>query len=131
MHEVNRNSGNRSYLWTIGAVLLAASLLGGIVLLRQFSGGRQASLPESDFAEAPCNFSGNRYEYKGRIDRLLGYEAGVGRVLLTNSTNSESPVPLFIPEDLERFSPNPGQVFRFLLLVDGDGILHVESYEKL
>ena len=61
MHEVNRNSGNRSYLWTIGAVLLAASLLGGIVLLRQFSGGRQASLPESDFAEAPWHRRNEAY----------------------------------------------------------------------
>lgn len=125
------SSNRRPVFLMIGAVLLAVVLLGGIVLLRGMNGGAEAPLPEADFAEAPRNFSGNRYEYSGRIDRLLGFEEGVGRVILTSSTDGERPVPVFVPLALERFSPNPGQVFRFNLRVDGEGVLHVESYEKL
>ena len=62
---------------------------------------------------------------------MLGFEEGVGRVILTSSTMGERPVPLFVPMEMERFSLNPGQVFRFNLRVDGDGVLHIESYEKL
>lgn len=131
MSEVNTGGGKKPILWMAAAVLLAVVLLFGIVLSREVNGGAEAVLPEVEFSEAPRNFSGNRYEYNGRVDRLLGYEDGVGRVILTSSTSADRPVPLFVPIDLERFSPNPGQVFRFGLRVDGDGILHVESYEKL
>ncbi|MGC6456601.1 MAG: hypothetical protein ACON39_07275 [Coraliomargaritaceae bacterium] len=131
MSEVSSSPEKKPILWMLAAVVLAVVLLFGIVLMREANGGADAVLPEVEFAEAPRNFSGNRYEYNGRIDRLLGFEEGVGRVILTSSTNAERPVPLFVPVGLERFSPNPGQVFRFGLRVDGDGVLHVESYEKL
>ena len=131
MSEVSSSPEKKPILWMFGAVALAVVLLVGVVLLREVSGGTKAVLPEAEFAEAPRNFSGNRYEYNGRIDRLLGFEEGVGRVILTSSTMGERPVPLFVPMEMERFIPNPGQVFRFNLRVDGDGVLHIESYEKL
>lgn len=131
MSKESPSTEKKPIIWMLGAAVLAVVLLGGVVLSREVNGGTNAVLPVVDFREAPRNFSGNCYEYNGRIDRLLGFEEGVGRVLLTSSTNGERPVPLFVPMDLERFSPNPGQVFRFNLRVDGDGVLHVESYEKL
>jgi len=110
-----------------GAVLLLVAVL----VLRGIGGGRYEALPVEAFAESPRNYSGNRYEYEGRIERQLGFEEGVGRVILTESVAGGAPVPLYVSAEREGFSPNPGQVYRFSLRVDGDGILNVEAYEKL
>lgn len=110
-----------------GAVLL----LVGVLVFRGIGGGRYDALPVKEFAESPRNYSGNRYEYEGRIERQLGFEEGVGRVILTEPVAGGAPVPLYVSAEREGFSPNPGQVYRFSLRVDGDGILNVEAYEKL
>lgn len=110
---------------------LAIVALVGVVLLRNLGGGNYAPLPVADFAQTPKNFSGNRYEFEGRIDRQLGFEEGVGRIVLTQAVSGDASVPLYVAAEHENFSPNPGQVYRFSLRVDGDGILNVEKYEKL
>ena len=110
---------------------LAIVALVGVVLLRNLGGGNHAPLPVADFAQSPKNFSGNRYEFEGRIDRQLGFEEGVGRIVLTQAVSGDASVPLYVAAEHENFSPNPGQVYRFSLRVDGDGILNVEKYEKL
>lgn len=118
-------------LWMGIVAALAIAVLVGIVLLRTIGGGKHALLPVADFAASPKNFSGNRYEFEGRIDRQLGFEEGVGRIILTQAVSDEAPVPLYVAAEHTNFSPNPGQVYRFSLRVDGDGILNVETYEKL
>ena len=129
--KTNSKSG-KSALLLMGVVAVAAVLLlVGIVVVRNVGGGNHAPLPITEFAQAPQNFSGNRYEYEGRIDRQLGFEEAVGRIILTQAVEGESPVPLYVAAEHDSFSPNPGQVYRFSLRVDGDGILNVESYEKL
>ena len=130
--KYKESKSGKSPLLIMGGVGIAAvGLLVGIVVLRSFSGGTHAPLPVDDFAQTPKNFSGNRYEFEGRIDRQLGFEEGVGRIILTQSVESELPVPLYVAAEHANFSPNPGQVYRFSLRVDGDGILNVEAYEKL
>lgn len=131
MNDYNSKSGKSPLLWMGVVAALAVAALIGIVLLRNVGGGNHAPLPVSEFAKSPKNFSGNRYEFEGRIDRQLGFEEGVGRVILTQSVSGDSPVPLYVAAEHENFSPNPGQVYRFSLRVDGDGILNVETYEKL
>lgn len=129
--KTNSKSG-KSALLLMGVVAVAAMLLLiGIVVVRNVGGGNHAPLPIAEFAQAPQNFSGNRYEYEGRIDRQLGFEEAVGRIILTQAVEGETPVPLYVAAEHDSFSPNPGQVYRFSLRVDGDGILNVESYEKL
>lgn len=129
--KTNSKSGKSTLLW-MGVVAVAAVLvLVGIVVVRNVGGGKYAPLPVAEFAQAPQNFSGNRYEYEGRINRQLGFEEAVGRIILTQSVAGEAPVPLYVAAEHDNFSPNPGQVYRFSLRVDGDGILNVESYEKL
>lgn len=83
------------------AVLAVLSLI-GIVSLRGVGGGKYASLLVADFGSEPKNFSGNRYEYEGRIDRQLGFNEGVGRVILTKSVADEAPVPLFVASTHDR-----------------------------
>jgi hypothetical protein len=131
MKNYNSKSGKSPLLWMGVVAVLAIGVLGGIVILRNVGGGNHAPLPVSNFAESPKNFSGNRYEFEGRIDRQLGFEEGVGRIILTQSVAGEASVPLYVAAEHENFSPNPGQVYRFSLRVDGDGILNVEAYEKL
>jgi hypothetical protein len=124
-------SGKSPLLWMGVIAVLAVIALIGIVALRSIGGGTYAPLPVADFAQTPKNFSGNRYEFEGRSDRQLGFEEGGGRIILTQSVENESSVPLYVAAEHENFSPNPGQVYRFSLRVDGDGILNVEKYEKL
>lgn len=131
MNQINSKSGKSPLLYMGIVAVLAVVVLLGIVLLRNIGGGNHAPLPVADFAQSPKNFSGNRYEFEGRIDRQLGFEEGVGRIILTQSVAEEAPVPLYVTAEHENFSPNPGQVYRFSLRVDGDGILNVEAYEKL
>ena len=131
MKNYNSKSGKSPLLWMGVVAALAVVALIAIVLLRNTGGGKYAPLPVADFAQSPKNFSGNRYEFEGRIDRQLGFQEGVGRIILTQSVEGESPVPLYVAAEHENFSPNPGQVYRFSLRVDGDGILNVEAYEKL
>jgi hypothetical protein len=131
MKNYNSKSG-KSALMGMGIVAaLAVVVLIGVVMLRSHGGGAYAPLPVLDFSKSPKNFSGNRYEFEGRIDRQLGFEEGVGRIILTQAVADESPVPLYVAAEHTNFSPNPGQVYRFSLRVDGDGILNVEAYEKL
>ena len=61
MSEASSSPEKKPILWMFGAVALAVVLLVGVVLLREVSGGTKALLPEAKFAEAPRNFSGNRY----------------------------------------------------------------------
>ena len=131
MKNYNSKSGKSPLLWMGVVAAFAMVALIGIVALRSFGGGTHAPLPVADFAHNPKNFSGNRYEFEGRIDRQLGFEESVGRFILTQSVEGESPVPLYVAAEHANFSPNPGQVYRFSLRVDGDGILNVEKYEKL
>lgn len=131
MKKYNSKSGKSPLLWMGVVAALAVVALLAIVALRNLGGGIHAPLPVEDFAQSPKNFSGNRYEFEGRIDRQLGFEEGVGRIILTQAVDSEKPVPLYVAAEHENFSPNPGQVYRFSLRVDGDGILNVEKYEKL
>ncbi|MDQ8206078.1 hypothetical protein QEH52_01035 [Coraliomargarita sp. SDUM461003] len=129
--KTNSKSGKSPLLWMGVVAAIAVMALIGIVALRSVGGGTHAPLPVADFAQTPKNFSGNRYEFEGRIDRQLGFEEGVGRIILTQAVDDESPVPLYVAAEHDNFSPNPGQVYRFSLRVDGDGILNVEEYEKL
>ncbi|WP_309398573.1 hypothetical protein [Cerasicoccus maritimus] len=110
---------------------LAILVLVGLMAYRNFAGGVSQPLPVAQFADNPKAFSGNQYELEGRIDTQLGYEAGVGRLLLTQDVATNEAVPLFVPSTIEDFSPNPGQIYRFALRVDGRGVLTVESYTKL
>lgn len=115
----------------VGAVLgLAVLLLVGIVVFRSVTGSGLEPLPESALANSPKNFSGNRYLLEARIDRQLGFEEEVGRMILVASVASGVPIPLFVPAKMDTFSPSPGQVYRFALRVDGEGVLNVENYTK-
>lgn len=111
----------------VGAALL---LLPAIVAYRTFSGAGGEALPLAAFASEPKAFAGNVYRLEARIDTLLGYEEGVGRLLLTREVATDKPVPVFVPSGIEGFSPNPGQIYRFHLKVDGDGTLQVERAGK-
>lgn len=131
MKIYNSRSGKSPLIWLAIVAAVAVSTLIGIIAIRNISGGRYEPLPIVDFAQSPKNFSGNRYVFEGRIDRQLGYQEGVGRIILTQSVHLDAPVPLYVSSEHEGFSPNPGQVYRFSIRVDGDGILNVEKYEKI
>lgn len=109
-----------------GVVLILVII--GLMLTRLADRGEP--LPGAAYTETPGNFSGNRYTLDARIERQLGFREGVGRMILTRSTSDDRPIPLFAAASLDAFSPNPGQLYRFRVRVDGDGILNVESYEK-
>jgi len=131
MKKDNSMSKKSPLLWMSMVAALAIIFLLGIVLLRSLGGGNHQPLPVAELGESPQNYSGNQYEFEGRIDRQLGFKDGVGRVILTQSVTGDSSVPLYVSAEHNNFSPNPGQVYRFLLRVDGEGILNVEKYEKL
>ncbi|MGJ3244136.1 MAG: hypothetical protein ACFE0O_14420 [Opitutales bacterium] len=114
----------------LGGGGLAVALLMVTGLLLHHLADRGESLPAEAYAEAPSNFSGNRYVLDARIERQLGFREGVGRLILTRGTAGDRPLPLYADASLDAFSPNPGQLYRFRVRVDGHGILNIESYEK-
>ena len=125
------NSNRKSYRWLIGVCLLAIFVLVGVVAFRSFAGSSGEALPVPDYRESPRNFVGNRYSLEARIDQLLGHRDNVGRILLVRDISGDRPLALFADADLSGFSPNPGQVFRFRIVVEGDGLLEIEEFRKL
>ncbi|GHC06558.1 hypothetical protein [Cerasicoccus arenae] len=127
----NYRSGKSALVPVFVVAGLAILVLVGLMAYRNLAGGVSQPLPVAQFADNPKAFSGNQYELEGRIDTQLGYETGVGRLLLTQDVATNDSVPLFVPYGFEDFSPNPGQIYRFGLRVDERGVLTVESFTKL
>lgn len=128
--KTTAHSGKAGIGAILAVVAVAIVALAAVVVVRGMAGGGQP-LPLLAITSEPKAFSGNTYQVEARIDTLLGYEDGVGRLLLTREIDSDLPAPLFIPAKLVDFSPNPGQVYRFQVRVDGDGVIMVDSYKKL
>ena len=90
------------------------------------------ALPIDDFISTPKNFSGNSYALTARIDRQMGFEEGVGKIVLTRTIEDvESFIPLFVGVDIQGFNPSPGQLYEFTVRVDGNGLLNLVDYAKL
>ena len=124
-------SGKSTFIAIASVFVVAVLILVGVTLSRNLLGGNAAMLPVSEFGKEPKAYAGNVYEFEGRIDTLLGFEEGVGRMILTRDLSTDKNVPLFVDAKLEGFSPNPGQIYRFQLSVDGQGVLVVDSFKKL
>lgn len=88
-------------------------------------------LPVERYQEASSNFSGNRYQVVGRVDRQLGAREGVGRLVLVNVDHHR--LPLFIPAELQG-NVESGVQYRFAVLVRTTHdmtILEVQNMRKL
>jgi hypothetical protein len=112
-------------------VLLAITVLVGVVLLRNWKGGGYEKLPINQFMDSPRSYAGNTYAYEGHIDKQVGYSDSVGRVLLTQDSGRNVTVPIFVSNEITGFNPSVGQLYRFVLFVDADGCLSVKSFKKL
>ena len=124
-------SGKSPVKWIIGIAVLAVLALVVIVMSRSMTGGNYESVPVDQFAANPRAFAGNTYELEGRIETQLGYDERSGRILLTRDLATEFPVPILVPASIAEFSPNPGQIYRFELGVDRNGVLTVKTFKKL
>lgn len=128
---MKNKKGKSIYPYLVVVLLVAVIGLFSVWFYRSLSGGGQEPLPVSGYSESPRNYVGNVYQLEGRVDTLLGHEAGAGRMLLVREVTTDRPVALFIGPDVENFSPNPGQVFRFRVEVDTEGLLSVQEHRKL
>jgi hypothetical protein len=112
-------------------ITLGIALLVAVVLFRDLVGTGHERLPVVQLAASPRSFAGNIYSYEGHIDSQVGYLDGVGRMILTQDVNRSHTIPLFVRHDLTGFNPNVGQLYRFVVSVDSDGCLTVQSFKKL
>lgn len=109
------------------ALLIIAAV--AILVIEKRSEGEM--LPLARYQEASSNFSGNRYQVVGRVDRQLGAREGVGRLVLVNVDNQR--LPVYIPAALEG-NVESGVQYRFGVLVrtiSDMTILEVQSMRKL
>lgn len=125
------NKNKRNLIIAFSAIALAVAVLIVVISARRYGGGEYEPLPVMAFAESPRSYAGNIYAYEGHIDTQIGFAEQVGRVILTHDINSSRTVPVFISSEITGFSPNPGQLYRFVLKVEGDGALSVSSFKKL
>ena len=114
-----------------------------LLLILIFSGcGKKGGLlaPETKLEEFPLAFylqnpgglQGNRYQVKAQIDRQLGWQPGIGRLILIQATTASGlskKVPVFFPDN---GGPGvlPGQKFIMTVLVAEENLITVEDYEK-
>lgn len=129
---MSEETKRRKVYWKLGAVFIVAVLiLGAVSVFRSQVGGGRGILPVADYREGPRNFAGNRYAVDARVVELLGYREGVGRIFLVREVESGHPLALYAGDEIEEFSPSPGQAFRFEVSVAGDGMLGMDGYRKL
>ncbi len=128
-HTYRSGKANVILLGTMAGIVLLGLL--AFFLIRLSGGEQYQALPVSEFAAQPKSFAGNTYQLESRIDSQLGYDEAVGKVLLTRTLESGQPVPVFVPVSIGDMSAYSGQVYRFTLTIDGDGVLVVEKMQKI
>jgi len=114
-----------------------------LLLLLVFSGcGKKGGILSSEskleefplafYLQNPGGLQGNRYLVKAQIDRQLGWQPGIGRLILIQTTTASGlskKVPVFFPDD---GGPGvlTGQKFIMTVLVAEENLITVEKYEK-
>ncbi|MGF1531014.1 MAG: hypothetical protein ACFCU4_06610 [Puniceicoccaceae bacterium] len=93
----------------------------------RFSG--KGDFPAAEFVFRPMNFVGNRYVLAGSVEAVIGNREGLGRVVVVRTETTESPLPIFVPENLPE-NLNFGQRYIFQVRVREGGLIYAEEMEK-
>lgn len=132
MRQVMR--GRRTNIFA-GGVLLAVVVIvsaGGWFWFSRTSGAFRTAAPLDlpAFASSANSLRGNTYKIEGEVAALLAWSP-TGRLVSVQSGDGNKVVPLLLPEELNATNIQKGMKFRFLLLVDDQGIPRVTKLAKL
>lgn len=88
-------------------------------------------LPVTAYLANARGLAGNRYEFQARIERQMDNRSGVGRIILSRDTATNSPVPFLDSGRAVSFNPEPGQLYKLTVQVAADGLLELTEARKL
>ena len=118
-------------VWILVITFLLIALGGGYYLYRQVSDPFRTLQPleVKTYLENANSLRGNLYKIKATIDNSLAWSPAKGR-LLSVKTEEGSPLPIFVPANLNHINLQKGQTFYFEIKVNENGILHVQNLKK-
>ena len=119
------------FIWMLVIVFVLIALIGGFYLYRQINDPFRTLQPleVATYLENANSLRGNLYKIKATIDNSLAWSPAKGR-LLSIKTEKGSPLPIFIPANLNHINLQKGQTFYFEIKVSENGILHVQNLKK-
>lgn len=86
------------------------------------------SIDVPSYLENASMLRGNVYKVEGRVDESLAWDPDTGR-LISLEADGEF-LPLLVPASLKEVNIQKEQRLRFIVEVDGDGILLAKEVEK-
>ena len=105
-----------------------------IALLLVFSKhnkSRGDTFPIERYIENPTAFAGHNYVLTASVDSQLAYSEIRGRILLVNTINSQTPLPILVLPTISDFNPRTNQRYELNVRIDGDGKIILTAFEKL
>lgn len=125
--------GRRNNILLAGVILLAVMIAGGgwFWFSRPAAAFRAAvPLDVPAFASSANSLRGNTYKLEGEVAALLAWSP-TGRLVSVEIEDGNKAIPLLLPGELNATNIQNGMKFRFLVLVDDQGILRVTKLAKL
>jgi hypothetical protein len=129
---VARRSKRTSPATLLAAILLVAVIVVAGILFAGSAGSTSQRTTESidvpSYLENASMLRGNVYKVEGRVDESLAWDPDTGR-LISLEADGEF-LPLLVPASLKEVNIQKEQRLRFIVEVDGDGILLAKEVEK-
>jgi hypothetical protein len=129
---VARRSKRTSPATLLAAILLVAVIVVAGILFAGSAGSTSQRTTESidvpSYLENASMLRGNVYKVEGRVDESLAWDPDTGR-LISLEADGEF-LPLLVPASLKGVNIQKEQRLRFIVEVDGDGILLAKEVEK-
>ena len=129
MSRRSRSSSNKSNLVVyaiIAAAVIGALVVGKFILDKRaehFSGLSELSV--ADLKQGGTSLSGNIYKVTGEITERRNLESDKGLLVSVASTAEDkksSPIPIFVPKDVEKINLERNHGYTFKVKVNREGL---------
>ena len=111
--------------------LIAGDMFGGGDTGRKHSTGNATLLNLATFRENAKSLRGNIYRIEGKVEETLRWTPDRGRLISFDADDSmiSIPVPVRVPDDFSNVNIERGSPMSFVVRVDREGTLVVESID--
>ncbi len=134
----SKRSNQKKGVLILGIVILTLILAGVLYFL--FKPGNNINstnkninygdFPVNAFMTDPASFSGNHYQAIMRVESQLVSKSGKGRLFVVKEKESNNPLPIFVPDNLDQFNFEKGQLLQLQFFIKDGGLIYVESIKK-
>ena len=119
--------------WLLAGLATVIILIGAGGVFFGTSGAPYRTRPQfpvTEYLETSTALRGNTYRLSGAVLNSIAWSPFEGRLISVQPTDSDSPIPLVVPADLNETNVQKGQRFHFLVEVRENGILYATDLTK-